>query len=161
MTSDAREALRAARAALRSIATSDESDVVEYARFAMRTAQEALATTPTESAEPTRYAEAGGPNYEPGECVHCEKFPQQHYCEPAEPAAGLDAPLEIPSFDGRLKAYLGQGQDCVLVQIIEGGNLMAGIVLTPDAAETMARSLNKRAEYARLSQDSAAGGDPK
>jgi hypothetical protein len=62
-----------------------------------------------------------------------------------------DTPLEIPSLGSvGLSVMLGQGQDCVLVQIVHYGQLQAGIVLTPEGAEAMARSLNERARLARL-----------
>lgn len=66
-------------------------------------------------------------------------------------------PLEIPSFDGRKQILLAQGDDCVLVQIVTHDRLSdsAGIVLTPEDAEDLARSLRKRAQYARAAHEEA------
>lgn len=62
-------------------------------------------------------------------------------------------PLRIPDLHNRQAVYLGQGDDFVLLQVVdeEGTRpVLKGLVaVRPDAAEEMARSLRRRAKYAR------------
>ena len=57
--------------------------------------------------------------------------------------------LTFRSFDGRGTARLAQGAGVVVIQIDDQHGGYASLLLRPDEADAMARSLRRRARYAR------------